>query len=113
MSSVRTLQTAREPVTPPSPRPPPPPPKKKKHTHKKKKKKPRKDLTNDKQGQSTTMQEREGTSLTEKKDILNRWTECCLELYNHKATKIQEELMFLLHSTSTTSPSYEKELRQK
>ena len=44
-----------------------------------------KDLTTFKQGQATTVQDRSGKRLTEKRKILNRWTEYCTELYNHKA----------------------------
>ena len=40
-----------------------------------------KDLTTVKQGEATTVQDRSGKCLTE----LNRWTEYCSELYNHKA----------------------------
>ena len=42
-----------------------------------------KDLTTVKQGEATTVQDRSGKCLTE----LNRWTECCSELYNHKANR--------------------------
>ena len=44
-----------------------------------------KDLTTVKQGKATTVQERSGKCLTEEREILNRWTEYCTELYNHKA----------------------------
>ena len=44
-----------------------------------------KDLTGSKQGRTTTIQDKNGKRLTEDKDILNRWTEYCSELYNHKA----------------------------
>ena len=44
-----------------------------------------KDLTSSKQGRTTTIQDKNGKRLTEDKDILNRWTEYCSELYNHKA----------------------------
>ena len=33
----------------------------------------------------TTVQDRSGKCLTEERQILNRWTECWSELYNHKA----------------------------
>ena len=33
----------------------------------------------------TTVQDRSGKCLTEEREILNRWTEYCTELYNHKA----------------------------
>ena len=44
-----------------------------------------KDLTTAKQGKVTTVQDRSGKCLTEKRQILNRLTEYCSELYNYKA----------------------------
>ena len=44
-----------------------------------------KDLTTVKQGKATTVQDRSGKCLTEERQILNRWTEYCSELYNHMA----------------------------
>ena len=44
-----------------------------------------KDLTTVKQGKATTVQDRLGKCLREERQILNRWTEYCFELYNHKA----------------------------
>ena len=43
-----------------------------------------KDFTTVKQGKATTVQERSGKCLTEERQILNRWTEYCSELYNYK-----------------------------
>ena len=43
-----------------------------------------KDLTTVKQGKVTTVQDRSGKCLTEERQILNRWTEYCSVLYNHK-----------------------------
>ena len=43
------------------------------------------DLTTVKQGKVTTVQDRSGKCLTEERQILNRWTEYCPELYNYKA----------------------------
>ena len=43
-----------------------------------------KDLTTVKQGKATTVQDRSGKCLTEEREMLNRWTEYCTELYNHK-----------------------------
>ena len=45
-----------------------------------------KDLTTVKQGKATTVQTHSGKCLTER-EILNRWTEYCYELYNHKANE--------------------------
>ena len=44
-----------------------------------------KDLTTVKQGKATTVQNRSGKGFTEQRQILNRWTEYCSELYNYKA----------------------------
>ena len=44
-----------------------------------------KDLTTVKQGKATTVQDHSGKCLTEERQILNRWTEYCSELYNYKA----------------------------
>ena len=44
-----------------------------------------KDFTTVKQGEATTVQDRSGKCLTEEQQILNRRTEYCSELYNHKA----------------------------
>ena len=44
-----------------------------------------KDLTTVKQGKATTVQDRSGKCLSEERQILNRWTEYCSELYNCKA----------------------------
>ena len=38
-----------------------------------------------KQGKATTVQDRSGKCLTDERETLNRWTEYCTELYNHKA----------------------------
>ena len=40
-----------------------------------------KDLTTEKQGKSTTIQDKSGKCLTEENKILNRWTEYCSDLY--------------------------------
>ena len=44
-----------------------------------------KDLTTVKQGKATSVQDRSGKRLTEERQILNRWTEYCSELYNYTA----------------------------
>ena len=43
-----------------------------------------KDLITVNEGKATTVQDRSEKCLTEKQKILNRWTEYCSELYNHK-----------------------------
>ena len=42
-------------------------------------------LTSEKQGRSSTIQDSSGKCLAEEKEILNRWTEYCSELYNHES----------------------------
>ena len=44
-----------------------------------------KDLSTVKQGKATSVQDRSGKYPTEERQILNRWTEYCSELYNYKA----------------------------
>ena len=41
-----------------------------------------KDLTTEKQGKTTTIQDKLGKCLTEENEILNKWTEYCSDLYN-------------------------------
>jgi len=43
-----------------------------------------KDLTTEKQGKTTTIQDKSGRCLTENDKIHERWTEYCKELYNHE-----------------------------
>ncbi|XP_071853374.1 uncharacterized protein, partial [Apostichopus japonicus] len=43
-----------------------------------------KHLTKQKQPRGNTLQDKEGNCLMEGKEILNRWTEYCSELYNHE-----------------------------
>ena len=42
-------------------------------------------MTTVKRGKVTAVQDRPGICLTEERQILNRWTEYCTDLYNHKA----------------------------
>ena len=44
-----------------------------------------KDLTAEKQGRSSTIQDKSGKCLTEEKEILSRWTEYCSELCNYES----------------------------
>ena len=41
-------------------------------------------MTTEKQGKSTTIQDKSGKYLTEENEILNRWTEYCSDLYNYE-----------------------------
>ena len=43
-----------------------------------------KDLATEKQGKSTTIQDKSGKCLTEENEILNRWTEYCSDLYSYE-----------------------------
>ncbi|XP_062571862.1 uncharacterized protein LOC134233828 [Saccostrea cucullata] len=43
-----------------------------------------KELTTEKQTRPTSIQDKSGKCLTEEKDILDRWTEYCSELYNYQ-----------------------------
>ena len=42
------------------------------------------DLTTEKQGKSTTIQDKSGECLTGENEILNKWTEYCSALYNYE-----------------------------
>ena len=44
-----------------------------------------KDLASEKQGRSSTIQDKSRKCLTEEKEILSRWTEYCSELYNYES----------------------------
>ena len=44
-----------------------------------------KELTSEKQGRSSTIQDKSGKGLTEEKEILSRWTEYCPELYKYES----------------------------
>ena len=46
-----------------------------------------KDLTSEKQGRSSTIQDKSGKCLTEEKEIRSRWTEYCSELYNYESCR--------------------------
>ena len=66
-----------------------------------------KDLTTVKQGEATTVQDRSGKCLTE----LNRWTEYCSELYNHKANRDPSVLICPRQTQRMTTPSFTKKWR--
>ena len=44
-----------------------------------------KDLTSEKQGRPSTIQDKSGKCLSEEKEILSSWTEFCSELYNYES----------------------------
>ena len=74
-----------------------------------------KDLTSEKQGQSSTIQGRSGKCVTEEQEILSRWIKYCPDLYNHgscgdKAVldcsqSPEEDLKLILHKEIEISSS--------
>ena len=69
-----------------------------------------KDLTTEKQGRSNTIQDKAGKSLTENRDILNRWTEYCSELYNQETSGDQAVLNVPLTTTEVDHPILREEV---
>ena len=65
-----------------------------------------KDLTTVKQGKATTVQDRSGKCLTEKRQIPNRWTEYCSELYDYKASGDPSVLNCPQRDTEDDHPSF-------
>ena len=68
-----------------------------------------KDLTTVEQGKATTVQDCSGKCLTEEQQILNRWTEYCTELYNHKANGDPSVLDIPQTDTEDDQPILHKE----
>ena len=72
------------------------------------------DLTTVKQGKSTTVQDRSGKCLTEEREILNRCSEYCSELYNHKVNGDSSVLNCpQTHTQRMTTLSFAKKWRQQ
>ena len=69
-----------------------------------------KDVTAVKQGKATTVQDRTGKCLTEERQILNRWTEYCSELYNHKTDGDLSVLNCTQTNTEDDHPIFHKEV---
>ena len=67
-------------------------------------------MDNVKQGKATTVQDSSGKCLAEKREILNRWTEYCTELYNHKANGDPAVLACLQTDTEDDQPVLCKEV---
>ena len=67
-------------------------------------------LTTVKQGKATTVQDRSGKCLAEKREILNRWTEYCTELYNQKANGVSS-VLDCPQTQKMTTPSFAKRWR--
>ena len=71
-----------------------------------------KDLATVKQGKAATIQDRSGKCLTEEREILNRWTEYCIELYSMSQRQwrfISTGLSRDRHSRSPPNPSQRSE----
>ena len=68
-----------------------------------------KDLTIVKQGKATTIQGRSGKCLTEEREILNRRTGYCSELYNHKNNRAPS----VLNRPQTDTEDVQPILRKK
>ena len=69
-----------------------------------------KDLTTVKQRKATTVQDRLGKCLTEERQMLNRWTEYCSELYNHKANG-DPSVLNCTQTQRMTTPSFAEKWR--
>ena len=69
-----------------------------------------KDLITVKQGKTTTVQDRSGKCLTEERELLNRWTEYCTELYNHKTDGDPSVLDYPQTDTQDDHPILRKEV---
>ena len=67
-------------------------------------------MTTVKQRKATTVQDRSRKCLTEERQILNRWTEYCSELYNHKANGDQSVLNCTQTDTEDDHPILRREV---
>ena len=63
-----------------------------------------KDLTSEKHGRSSTIQDKAGKCLTEEKEILSRWTEYCSEQYQPP----EEDLQLILREEGEIASITEK-----
>ena len=68
------------------------------------------DLATVKQGKATTVQDRSGKCLTEERQILNRWTEYCSELYSYKTNRDPSVLTCPQTDTEDDHPILRKEV---
>ena len=68
-----------------------------------------KDLTTQKQGKSTTIQDKSGKCLTEENEILNRQTEYCSNLYNYET----EKDLIVLHCRHIPDEEHHPSLREE
>ena len=67
-------------------------------------------MTTVKQGKGTTVQDRSGKCFIEERQILNRWTEYCSELYNHKANRDPSVLKCTQTDTEDDHPILRREV---
>ena len=70
-----------------------------------------KDLTTEKQGKSTIIQDKSGECLTEENENLNRWTEYCSDLYNYETDG--DPLVLVCHQMKSITLFYEKRWKQQ
>ena len=70
-----------------------------------------KDLTTVKQGKATTVQDRSGKRFTEERQILNRQTEYCSELYDYKSNGDPSVLNCPQTDTEDDHPSFARKWR--
>ena len=71
-----------------------------------------KELTNTKQERPTAIQNKDGKVLTEEKEIINRWTEYCADLYEHKAIGDQEVLKVPQATDDANYPILREEVQE-
>ena len=71
-----------------------------------------KELTNTKQERTTAIQNKDGKVLTEEKEIINRWTEYCADLYEHKAIGDQEVLKVPQATDDANHPILREEVQE-
>ena len=67
-------------------------------------------MTTVKQGTATTVQDHSGKCFTEERQILNRWTKHCSELYNYKANGDPSVLNCPLTNTEDDHPILRREV---
>ena len=69
------------------------------------------ELIPEKQGRSSTTQDQSGKCLTEKTEILSRWTEYCSELHNYESCEDNVELNCSQSPEKDLQPTSERKLR--
>ena len=69
-----------------------------------------KDLTSEKQGRSTIIQDKSGKCLTDEQEILSSWTEYWSELYNHESYGDNAVLVCSQHPEEDLQPILREEV---